>query len=128
MKITDVGRKAYNQRNWKGVAGETEKIAEATMYLAYILPASSRAVLSERKMIRIFIRERETDIKRGKYIFHMQIRPERKSGNGLERFGKIRSTVVKIDRREAPSRNAVIHFRGQAHLRSAPLWTFNKYV
>lgn len=60
-------------------------------------------------MIRIFIRERKTDIKRGKYIFHMQIRP-RESGNGLERFGKIRSTVVKIDRGKALSRNAVIHF------------------
>lgn len=49
-------------------------MAKATMYLVYILPASSRVVVSERKMIRIFIRERKTDIKRGKYIFHMQIR------------------------------------------------------
>lgn len=52
------------------------------MYLAYILPVSLRAVLSERKMIRIFIHGRKTDIKRGKYIFHMQIRPRERAEMG----------------------------------------------
>lgn len=36
---------------------------------------------------------------------------ERKSGNGLERFGKIRFTVVKIDRRKALLRNVIVYFR-----------------
>lgn len=86
-------------------------MAGATMYLAYILPASSRAVLSERKMIRIFIRRAEDGYKAGQIHFSYADTSERKGGNGLERFGKIRSTVVKIDRRKALSRNAVIYFR-----------------
>lgn len=93
MKITDVRRKVDNQRETGAVrrrcAEETEKIAPATVYRAYILPlnpASSRAVLSERKMIRIFIRERKTNIKPGQIHFSYADTSERKSGNGPERF------------------------------------------
>lgn len=94
MKITDVRRKVDNQRETCAVrrrccAKETEKIAAATVYRAYISPlnpASSRAVLSERKMIRIFIRERKTNIKPGQIHFSYADTTERKSGNGPERF------------------------------------------
>jgi len=69
-------------------------------------------------MIRIFIRERKTNIKTEQIHFSYGNMSERKSGNGLEKFGKIRSTVVKIDRkvRKVP-RNATIHtFPVYAHL------------
>jgi len=69
-------------------------------------------------MIRIFIRERKTNIKTEQIHFSYADTSERKSGNGLEKFGKIRSTVVKIDRKMLP-RNATIHtFSVQAHLQS----------
>lgn len=78
-----------------------------TMYLAYILPASCT---KRAKNDSHFYSRAEDGYKARQIHFSYADTSERKSGNGLERFGKIRSTVVKIDRRKALSRNTVIHF------------------
>lgn len=93
MKITNVRRKADNQRDQseRSCREETEKNSIGDNVPGVYFtgePASSRAVLSERKMVRIFIRERKTNTKRGKYIFHMQIFGEKERGNAPERFWK----------------------------------------
>lgn len=59
-------------------------------------PASLRAVLSERKMIRIFIRERKTNTKRDEYIFHMQIRWRERTEMGQKDWERYAPKSLKL--------------------------------
>lgn len=138
VKITDVPRKVDNQRDQRrrSLWGKQKKNGEGDdvpdVYfngeLSTPLPSLprasfSRAKLSERKMIRIFIRERKTNIKQGKYIFHMQIRRRERAEMGQKDLGRYASlSLVKIDRREALSRSKVINF---AIVHAFSMYTFS---
>lgn len=85
-------------------------MAKATMYLAVYFTCEFASGTKRAKNDSHFYSRAEDGYKAGQIHFSYADTSERKSGNGLERFGKIRSTVVKIDRREALSRNPVIRF------------------
>lgn len=82
-------------------------MAKATMYLAVYFTCEFASGTKRAKNDSHFYSRAEDGYKAGQIHFSYADTSERKSGNGLERFGKIRSTVVKIDRREALSRNAL---------------------
>lgn len=90
-------------------------MAEATIYIPGVYftgePTSSRAVLNERKMIRIFIHERKTDIKRSKYIFRMQIYLRERAEMGQKDLERYAPQSLKLIIVKGYSRNKAIYSR-----------------
>lgn len=82
------------KENGKNILGDDVPSVYFTAVNLQVSFFRERGTLSERKMIRIFIRERKTNTKRGKYIFYTQIHWRERTEMGqkdLERYNALRS-------------------------------------
>lgn len=86
----------------RGAAEKTEKIGQAMyppgIYILQLNPRVRASVAKRAKNDSHFYSRAEDEYKAGRIHFSYADTSERKSGNGPERFRKIHSVLVKIDR------------------------------